>query len=332
MYDRYAEDHEKYPNRVMVATEFGPVKSLANWKAVEDYTYVIGNFAWVVMDYLGEAGVGVSRIVPDEPVKKGGFFGGGFFSRDSWPVFNDFQGDIDLIGNKKPRYYHQLVVWRKSPVEMMVHEPIPAGMKENVSQWGWPNERKSWNWEGNEGKIMSVNVYTRSPLVKLELNGKIVGEQTVDGETSITATFKVPYEPGTLIARVFDKAGKETGTTTLKTLGKPAAIRLVADRSSIKASRNDLSYVMAEIIDSEGNVLPNADNISVNFELTGNAEIAGVGSGNPADMASFQQPQRRTWHGRCLAIVRPKTTKPEKVSLKASVEGLSSGSIEISMQ
>lgn len=332
MFDRYVEDHEKYPDRVMVATEFGPLKSLANWKAVEDYPYVIGNFAWVMMDYLGESGVGVSRIVPDEPVKKGGFFGGGFFSRDSWPIFNDFQGDIDLIGNKKPRYYHQLVVWRKSPVEMMVHEPIPVGMKENVSQWGWPNERKSWNWEGNEGKIMSVNVYTRSPLVKLELNGKIVGEQTVDGETSITASFKVPYEPGTLIARVFDKAGKETGATTLKTLGKPAAVRLVADRTTIKANRNDLSYVMAEIVDSEGNILPNADNISVKFELSGNAEIAGVGSGNPSDMASFQQPQRRTWHGKCLAIIRPLTNKPETVSLKATVDGLKSGSIEISLK
>ncbi|MCJ7717337.1 MAG: DUF4982 domain-containing protein, partial [Anaerolineales bacterium] len=290
MYDRYAEDHEKYPDRVMVASEFMPLYSLANWKMVEDHSYVIGNFAWVVMDYLGEAGVGLSRIVPDFPTGERRVMG--FFSRDSWPIFNDFQGDIDLIGNKKPRYYHQLVVWRKSNIEMMVHEPLPAGMKENVSPWGWPNELKCWNWEGREGEPLQVNVYTRSPRVKLELNGIIIGEQSVEGDTSITATFMVPYEPGVLIARSYDNNGHETGADTIKTLGKPVAVRLIADRNNIKADRNDLSYVMAEIIDQEGNVIPNADSIMVNFEISGNGEIAGVGSGSPVDMASFQQPRR----------------------------------------
>jgi beta-galactosidase len=202
-------------------------------------------------------------------------------------------------------------------------------LKENVSPWGWPEELKCWNWEGHEGEKMLVNVYTRSPLVKLELNGKIVGEQSVDGETSITATFEVPYEPGILIARSYDNNGTETGSDTIKTVGKPAAVRLVADRANIRADRNDLSYVMAEIIDSEGNLVPNADNIMVYFEISGNAEIAGVGSGSPTDMASFQQPHRRTWHGRCLAIVRPIGKEPVTISLVASAEGLEESAIEV---
>jgi beta-galactosidase len=332
MYDRYEEDNEKYPERVMVATEFMPLYSLINWKTVEDFPFVIGNFAWVVMDYLGEAGVGLSRLVPDVPVQERGMIGGGFFNRNPWPVFNDFQGDIDLIGNKKPRYYHQLVVWRKSPVEMLVHKPIPAGMKENVSPWGWPDELKCWNWEGHLGEKMRVNVYTRSPLVKLELNGKSIGEQTVEGDTSITATFEVPYEPGVLIARSYDYNGVETGTDTIKTFGKPAAVRMVADRTVINANRNDLSYVMAEIVDERGNLIPNADSVLVNFEIKGNAEIAGVGSGNPGDMQSFQQPKRRTWHGKCLAIVRPLNIKAGNVILKASVEGLKSDEVLITLK
>jgi len=330
MYDRYEEDHKKYPERVMVATEFMPLYSLVNWKTVEDYPYVIGNFAWVVMDYLGEAGVGLSRIVPDVPNERRGMLGGGFFSRDSWPVFNDFQGDIDLIGNKKLRYYHQLVVWRKSNIEMMVHEPIPVGMKENVSPWGWPEELKCWNWEGREGKKMQVNVYTRNPLVKLELNGKIIGEQEVDGDTSITAKFEVPYEPGVLIARSYNN-GVETGADTINTVGKPASVRLVVDRKNINADRNDLSYVMAEIVDEEGNLIPNADSIMVKFEISGKAEIAGVGSGSPSDMASFQQPQRRTWHGKCLAIIRPIGNEAGIISFTASAEGLKAATVEITM-
>jgi beta-galactosidase len=333
MYKRYEEDHEKYPNRVMVATEFMPVYSLDNWKMVEKHPYVIGNFAWVVMDYLGEAGVGLSRLVPDVPEKPGLRQGdglGAFFSRDSWPIFNDYQGDIDLIGNMKPRYYHQLVVWRKSQVEMLVHRPMPSGMKEIVSPWGWPDELKSWSWPGHEKEKLQVHVYTRSKLVKLELNGKIIGEQPVDGENSITAAFEVSYEAGTLIARCYDN-GKETASQTLKTVGKPEAIRLTADRSVIRANKNDLAYITTEVVDADGNVIPYADDVKVKFEISGQGELAGAGNGNPKDMASFHQPERKTFQGVCMAILRPKTT-PGKINIKATSEGLKEGNLEVTVR
>lgn len=164
-------------------------------------------------------------------------------------------------------------------------------------------------------------------MVKLELNGKPVGEQAVDDSKSITATFEVPYEPGTLTARCFDN-GVETASETIKTVGKPAAIRLSADRSTIKADRNDLSYIMVEIIDAEGNIVPDADDVMVNFEISGNGEIAGVGSGNPTDISGFQQPRKKSWQGRCLAIVRPKGAAG-KIVLKASADGLNEASAEI---
>jgi len=323
MYLRYEADHKKFPNRVMMATEFQPLYSLENWQIVEKLPYVIGNFAWVIMDYLGEAGVGLSRFIPDndtssikEPKGSSAFF----FNSDPWPVFNDYQGDIDLIGNKKARHYYQLVVWQKSPVEMLVHRPVPAGIKEIVSPWGWPDELKSWSWPGHEGETMKVNVYTRSNLVKLELNGKLVGEQAVDGEKSITAAFVIPYEPGTLIARCFNN-GNETASQTLITAGNPESIRLTADRSEIKADHNDLAYVMAEVVDANGNIIPWADDITINFEISGTGKLAGVGNGNPTDMSSFQQPRKKTFHGICLAIIRPEAT-PGKISLRASAEGL----------
>ena len=332
-FNKYEEHHALYPNRIMYASEFMPLYALDNWKMVEKLPYVIGNFAWVVMDYLGEAGVGLSRLVPDVPEKPGQRRGGGmgsFFNRDSWPIFNDYQGDIDLIGNMKPRYYHQLVVWRQSPVEMMVHRPIPAGMKEIVSPWGWPDELKSWSWAGHEKEKMQVHVYTRSKLVKLELNGKVIGEQAVDGENAITATFEVPYEAGTLTARCFDN-GKETASQTLKTVGAPSALRLIVDRATIKASRNDLAYVNAEVVDAEGNVIPYADDVTIQFEISGPGEIAGVASGSPTEMSSFKQPQKKTFMGKCLAIVRPNGAHG-KIILKAKAEGLKESAVEIITQ
>jgi beta-galactosidase len=331
-WERYPGDHDKFPDRILYASESMPPQSFQNWKAVEDLPYVTGNFTWTAMDYLGEAGVGLPRLIdiPEgKPGKRSGPMAGMmvFFSPDSWPVFNNFQGDLDLIGHPKTPYYYQQVVWRNSKVELFVHTPIPAGKMEMVSPWGFPDELKSWNWEGHEGEKMQVHVYTRSKLVKLELNGKLIGEQAVDDSKSITATFEVPYEPGTLTARCYDN-GVETAAATIKTVGKPAAIRLNADRTAIQASRNDLSYVMVEIVDAEGNVVPNADDVLVDFTISGNGEIAGVGSGSPMDMSSFQQPRKKTWQGRCLAIVRPKG-EPGKMVLKAKAGGLTETMVEI---
>ena len=327
-YKRYEEDHIRYPDRVMLGTETNPPLAMENYEMVTKLPYVIGYFVWTAIDNLGEAGRGVPQlmdIVPD-PNKQPA--AGGGFSRDVWPVFTNYQGDIDLIGNRKVPSYYQHVVWGKSKVEMFVHLPIPEGKTEVTGNWGFPDELKSWNWSGHEGEKFLVHVYTRSQKVRLELNGRIVGEQDLDQDQSITAAFNVPYEAGTLIARCYDN-GMETASQIIETTGKTLAIRLIADRARIKADRNDLSFVSAEIIDSKGNVVPSANDIMVNFKVSGKGEIAGVGSGNPRDLSSFQQPGKKAFQGRCLAIVRPKTT-PGKIYLRATAEGLKEASLTIS--
>ncbi len=327
-YKRYEEDHIRYPDRVMVGTETNPPLAMENYEMVKKLPYVIGYFVWTATDNLGEAGRGIPQlrdIVTD--TNKPPAAGGGF-NRDVWPVFTNFQGDIDLIGNRKVPSYYQYVVWGKSKVEMFVHRPITEGKREITSNWGFPDELKSWNWAGHEGEKFQVHVYTRSQQVRLELNGKIVGEQNVDAEKLITAAFEVPYESGTLTARCYDN-GRETASQTIETTGKPKAIRLIADRTRIKADRNDLSYIRAEIIDSEGKIVPDADDIMVNFEVSGSGEVAGVGSGNPWDMSSFQKPKKKAWQGICLAIIRSKTTRG-KIYIRATAEGLKKASLTIS--
>lgn len=338
-HNRYEPDHIKYPERIGYTSESNPPLCLENWNKIEALPYAIGNFVWTAMDYMGESGTGVPRLVdikpgetvidPRQEIPTREIIPAlmMFFQRESWPMFINFQGDLDIIGNPKVPYYYQQIVWRELKSSMFVHKPIPEGKREVVSRWGFPDELKSWNWTGHEGEKIQVHVYTRSELVKLELNGKSVGEQTVDGIKSITARFEVPYEKGTLTARCYDN-GIETSSETIRTVGKPASIRLSADRSTIKADRNDLSYVMVEILDAEGNVIPDDDKTLVNFEISGNGEIAGVGSGSPTDMSSFQQPSKKSWQGKCLAIVRPKGA-PGKIMMTATAEGLKEGVIEI---
>ncbi|HEX7585112.1 MAG TPA: DUF4982 domain-containing protein, partial [Prolixibacteraceae bacterium] len=232
-----------------------------------------------------------------------------------------------ICGFKKPQSYFRDVVWKISNLEMAVHAPIPSGSKEIVSFWGWPDEQQSWNWAGNEGQKLQVNMYSNYPEVRLELNGKVIGTKTVSADTKLTATFEVPYEAGELKAIAF-KDGKEMGTKILKTTGKPVKIRLIADRSELIASRNDLSYVTVEVIDESGVLVPNA-NLPIQFKIEGAGELAAVENGNPKDMKSFRASQVNSFNGRCLVILRPIGTSGE-IKLKAESAGLEG--IEIVVQ
>lgn len=314
----YEADHQKFPDRIIIGTESHAKDALENWNMVEKHPYVLGDFVWTAMDYLGEASTGNASL--DSTKKKKRLL--------RWPWFNAYCGDIDLIGNQKPQSYYRDVVWRNKPIAMAVHAPIPEGLVENMSDWGWPDEYQSWTWPGAEGKPLQVRVFSRAQTVRLLLNGNVIGEQQI-ADSSITAVFNVPYQPGTLKA-VNVVNGKEIDGIEFKTTGVATRIRLVADRSSIKASRNDLSYVMVEVTDDKGQVVPNAE-ILIQFAISGAGEIAGVGNASPTELASFQQPQRKTVNGKCLVIVRP-TGKIGTITLKATANGLTPAQIAVSAQ
>ena len=317
----YESDHQRHSNRVMLGTETFAKEAFENWQQVEKHPYVIGDFVWTAMDYMGETAIGHALLQPKA-------------DKDStkavlpWPWFNAWCGDLDLIGFKKPQSYYRDVLWRNRPIAMAVHIPIAEGLKETVTNWGWPNEQQSWSWPGAEGKPLQVRIFSRSPLVRLELNGKLIGEQKLS-DTTITATFTVPYQPGLLKATSFNR-GKLTGSVELRTVGKPYRLRLTADRQMIRTDRNDLAYVAVEVVDEQDQVIPSAA-IPVLFQLSGEGELAGVGNGNPIDVSSFQQPQKSTYRGRCLAIIRPKG-KAGRVTFKATAPNIKAGELTIEIK
>ena len=314
--DKYETDHAQFPERTMIGTESFPTQAFENWQMVEKHAFVLGDFVWTSMDYLGESGIGNALISKDKKV---------VFSPGR-PWYNAYCGDIDICGFKKPQSYYRDVVWKISNLEMAVHTPVPSGMIENVSYWGWPDEQQSWNWAGNESRKFQVKVYSNYPEVRLELNGKVLGTKPVSAETKLTATFEVPYESGELKAIAL-KDGKEVESKVLKTTAKPAKIRLIADRSELQASRNDLSYVTVELTDEAGNMVPDA-NLPIRFTVEGVGELAAVENGNPKDMKSFRQPQVNSYNGRCLVILRPSGTSGE-IRLTAESPGLSAAEIAV---
>jgi beta-galactosidase len=310
---RYETDHEKFPERIMIGTESVPKEAFENWQQVEKQTYVIGDFVWTGMDHLGESGIGNAKL--DNDTTK---------FLPPWPWFVNNSGDISLLGNKKPQMYYRDVVWRNSNLEILVHSPIPAGRKEVVSFWGWPDEMKSWNWEGNEGTPLLVSVYSRCDEVRLELNGEVIGTKKVSEESKLTAHFEVPYQPGELVA-VGLKEGKEIIRQTLKTTDKPAQLKISVEQNAFPGIESDLVYFNIEVLDKDGLLVPNA-HIPVEFEIKGGGKLQAVANENPKDMHSFQQPQVNSYRGKCQLIVRKDKTGSE-IKVTAKSDGLKSASI-----
>lgn len=287
----YESDHNKYPDRVMYGAETYPKQASENWNKVEALPYVIGDFVWTAMDYLGEAGIGCASETSAPSMFQG------------WPYFNGWCGDIDLIGQKKPQSYYRDVVWRQKPVTMAVQ---PTASFNNA--WGWQLEYQSWTFPGREGQNVSVNVYSRAPRVRLYLNGVNKGEG-VPGDT-YWAGFSLPYEPGTLKVVNLDAAGNEIEGESfeLKTTGQATDVRLVYEEESISAEENDLVYVTIELIDEEGNVVTSDCSTQICIKNTGCGELLACGTASPNDMKSFRSTTPTVYNGRALAILRSNGT------------------------
>jgi beta-galactosidase len=169
-------------------------------------------------------------------------------------------------------------------------------------------------------------VYTRYDAVRLVLNGKTIAEQNVSPQTKLTATFTINYQPGVLKA-IGLQNGKAVDSVVLQTAGKPSRIRLTADRTHIHASRNDLAYVTAEVLDAKGQLVPDAS-LPLHFSISGNGEIIATASACPNCPESMQQTKHKTFEGKCLIIVRPKGNAG-KITLKAEGEGLEAGEVMV---
>jgi len=287
----YERDHAKFPERVMVGTESFPKDVDKVWELTERSPYLIGDFVWTAMDYLGEAGIGRTTLSGDKP------------GEAEYPWFGAGCGDIDLIGQQRPQSLARDVIWGLSPLEIAVQRPLSEGKRERPFLWGWRDELQSWTWPGAEGESLSLSVFSRAERIKVELNGRVIADQTVElGKGAITQ-IDVPYAPGTLVVTSY-VGGKQTGRRKLETVGKAAGLRLITDRKRITSSRDELAYVTVEILDKSGRLVPDAVHV-LQAAVSGPVELVAFGNANPRGVASFSQPRAKTWHGRALAVLRP---------------------------
>lgn len=312
-------DHTLYPERIMYMSESAAEHIHETWPLVEKHPYIIGDFWWTSIDYLGEAGVGKALYRKNKDAE--------LPCTMPWPWYVSNCGDIDIIGNKKALSYLRYVVWGNSKLEMAVHEPIPESMHEIIYFWGRTNEHQSWNWQGHEGEKLQVSVFSAYPKVRLELNGTVLGEKQPSAD-SLTAFFKVPYAPGKLVAVGLNDQGEEMDRKVLKTACDPYQLELIAERETIAADRGEIAYINIQITDKEGQVLP-FDSSLVHITVKGQAELIAAGSGNPRFTGSLQDNKLRLFKGKGMVIVRS-NGKPGKVEITADRDGVKNGHTTLS--
>lgn len=314
--DWYKADHDRHPDRVMLATESFPLQADKYWQAVEDHPYVVGDFVWTAWDYIGEASIGW-RGYPQE--------------KNFYPWNLAFCGDIDICGWKRPASYYRDALWRNGEnISVFVEPPAPSfpinPKKADWSMWNWFDVVHSWNWAGQEGKPLKVDVYSTCPEAELLFNGRSLGRLPVK---NCVATWTVPYAGGVLKV-VGYRNGDAVRSAVLKTAGAPVAIRLTADRTRIRGNGEDLSYVTVEVVDAAGNRNPTATN-GMRFSVSGPGSIAGVGNADPVSTESYQLPRRRCWEGRCMVVLRS-GHGAGVLRLKVSGEGLPDREVDVSVE
>jgi len=176
-----------------------------------------------------------------------------------------------------------------------------------------------WNWQERRGEPVRVWVYSNLEEVELLLNGKSLGSQKVPRLGHLE--WPVNYEPGVLEARGLRK-GDVVLTAKRETTGAPAAIRLIPDRTEIRADGEDVVMVRVEVVDSAGRHVPTADTL-IQFSVTGAGKFRGVGNGDPNCQESDQQPQRSLFNGLAQLIVQA-GREPGDISIEArskSIDG-----------
>ena len=198
--------------------------------------------------------------------------------------------------------------------------------EQSWSRWHWNDVIDDWNWKGSEGKILDVNIYSSCNEVELFLNGKSLGRKSTDRSTEYIAEWHVPYEPGSLKA-VGISSKKKVAEAALTTADEASAIRLTADHNIIRADGEDLSFVTVELTDKNGIRNPRAEN-TLSFKTVGPGTIIGAGNANPVSTESFQLPERKAWHGKCLIVIKSDTI-PGKLKLIVSSPGVESSGLEI---
>ena len=285
----------------------------SEFRGQDEFPFTAGEFVWTGFDYLGEPtpyGGDVTNLLnftdPTEQARMAAELKE--FNKIKVPSRSSYFGILDLCGFKKDRFYIYQARWRP---ELPMAHILPH-----------------WNWPERVGQLTPVHVYTSGDEAELFLNGRSLGRKKKGQYEYRLRWDDVKYEPGELKVVAY-KNGNHWAEDVMRTAGPAAKLLLKADRSTVKADGQDLSYVTVTVTDKNGLLVPRSRN-HLHFTLSGPGQLVAVDNGDPISFESFQAPERHAFNGLCLVVIRTKAGQPGEIKLKAQSEGLAGMDLVVS--
>jgi len=233
---------------------------------------------------------------------------------EKWPSRSSYFGINDLAGLPKDRFYLYKSRWNKKSETLHI---LPH-----------------WNWEGREGQITPVFVYTNYDSAELFVNGKSMGIQKKNTATPQNRYrlmwMDVKYEPGTVKVVAFDKDGKAAAEQEIHTAGKAYKMVLDPDRKTIKADGKDLSYVTVSIVDEKGIPCPTAIN-QLQFKVTGKGKYRAACNGDATSLEMFHLPTMKAFSGKLVVLVQS-LKEAGNIELTVTGKGLKTATVTINSE
>lgn len=236
------------------------------------------------------------------------------YDTDAWPNHSSMFGVIDLASIPKDRFYLYRSQWNNNDNTLHI---LPH-----------------WNWQGREGEITPVMVYTNYPKAELFINGKSQGMREKNDSTYQNRYrlmwMETLYEPGEVKVVAYDNDGQPVAEKSVRTAGKPHHIVLTPHQTKLAADGDDLAYVTVQVADKDGNIVP-TDTRRVKFNVSGAGSFEATANGDPTSLMPFQEPQMDLFSGAATVIVRSGKT-PGNLRLKVSAPGVKPAVIDIPVE
>ena len=280
------------------------------WKYEDENPSCLGEFVWTGYDYLGEPtpynhdltildnfqDPATRAKAEKELAEKGSV---------STPSRSSYFGIIDLAGFPKDRFWLYQARWSdKTVLHVLPH----------------------WNWEGKEGQVIPVHVYTNCDKVELFVNGVSQGALDRADKQYRLRWDEVVYQPGKVEA-VGWKDGQKVASETIKTAGPARKIKLDLEKGF---GEGDLFYVDVKLTDKKGNFAPTACN-DLKFSIKGPGEILAVDAGDPTCLTPFHSDSIKAFNGLASVIVKVKPGARGRIVVTATSDGLKRGRTRIKL-
>ena len=300
---RMLSDHKTFPERRFLITEElpyysgeeGNIRSYTTnnpWNIIAENDFIAGGFIWSGVDYLGEA---------------------------EWPGKGWPNGLFDICMFEKPRAAFHRAMWNDKPVVRIAVKDQSLDIEPGRDLWQWPRIAAHWNFpDSYRGLIMEALTTTNCETVELYLNNKLMGRQRTADFPNHTIVWNVPYLRGTLVAKGFN-GDREVAQDTIKTSKSAHRLALVADRTTIKADGQDLSFISIHLEDADGNLVQ-TDDRKLTVTVAGEGKFLGIENGDLRRADSFAGNQLKTYFGRALVVVQS-IRKPGQIKVTVAMEG-----------